>query len=1171
MQHSIRIFLSSTFKDLQKERDYLVTKVFPALLELAEERGVPFSWCDLRFGVASFDQEYTLKLCLNNIELSSPSFIGLIGDSYGSIPCELDKKQINSLSVFKGVPKMVKKQMGFTEIEMRYFLNNYSDDNSLDFYFFVGNKDTQSIAYESKSFLSFIKHPIFTIANLIKGTKEDRLLQWKKFVLNNTKQSFVSNWHLHEDSNLDADLVYQTLKEAIECKFKLPKCPKEELYWNEQHTFLENILTKTYNFFNFDCNSRFIDRKDILNLYSPNATGKTYFAAYQINRANKAGTLCFFYFVGGSRVMDTPITIWKGVLYQVCKFINKDYTEYTSISSCEQLRNALSECLQTIKRETLIVIDGFGDDVSCSIEHRNTILSDFPDPQTNIKYIVTSNEEIPNTSRSISFEYSGAFLQTKKFLQLYLHSNCELSDINCLMSSLGNETDIRIAKHSADEFLIKKNYSCTYNDIAERILNQLSHKNQLLGDQDDIFYQGLYETVIYLSITKQGILESNICKVCNINAEQWTIVYGYLSPYFKSLGNIKLPTKLAEEFLNRCDNVDKLRQKYIERIRKYNSLPECLKEILYQASYLDNRFYLCDILSEANNLCLLYDIDINLIPEFLTIIEKHGLLKQFQDSLDNCIENHDIGIENLNKIVTTFYKVFPRYAIARHYIEISDKYCAGRTIDTGILANYHSIKAELCISCGQYNVALGIVKTLDDLIDKSKEYAEQYGHLMVKNLLLKAKLYNNDFQTISPKIKALEYYRQIIDEYNHIVSKEMLLDILHDYIMLNRNNDVSKCINDFYSLYSNNSIVREQSLLYWKHKNNVSTHKLVLNRYDAESPEVDNLLDKMLSEIDEALIRYPFSVDILSQLGFFLDLSFARIKKLSKKNIFDQYRENVIIMQHWVEKYVYLSDLIYSKDSKDFAVAMFKSSDLYKELSFINPLLESEYLNRSLEYSIIAENTYDKINQSTNLLTAIIYHNRADIYTKLSDYDNALACINNAISIKEELHLHDESRIFISFKRRVEILLDHILHTTDITSANEYITLCRHYIDDLKLDFIQNPKEIHFKDEVQKMETEFSLYVNNERERQLKLAYLKFEKFKRCHKTIQVENKRADKSFVQVLTKYIGFYLDLKNYIDKHDLMQEFCERHNDYYPFEEHMNHIGSILESIVSCHTQK
>jgi len=38
----IRVFVSSTFRDMQAERDELILRVFPQLRRLCEERGVSF-------------------------------------------------------------------------------------------------------------------------------------------------------------------------------------------------------------------------------------------------------------------------------------------------------------------------------------------------------------------------------------------------------------------------------------------------------------------------------------------------------------------------------------------------------------------------------------------------------------------------------------------------------------------------------------------------------------------------------------------------------------------------------------------------------------------------------------------------------------------------------------------------------------------------------------------------------------------------------------------------------------------------------------------------------------------------------------------------------------------------------------------------------------------------
>ena len=78
----MRIFISSTFQDMQAERDYLMTKIFPRLRLLAQKRNVCLVELDLRWGITQEEEGQSGKViftCLNEIEQSHPFFFGNIG------------------------------------------------------------------------------------------------------------------------------------------------------------------------------------------------------------------------------------------------------------------------------------------------------------------------------------------------------------------------------------------------------------------------------------------------------------------------------------------------------------------------------------------------------------------------------------------------------------------------------------------------------------------------------------------------------------------------------------------------------------------------------------------------------------------------------------------------------------------------------------------------------------------------------------------------------------------------------------------------------------------------------------------------------------------------------------------------------------------------------------
>ena len=84
----IRVFISSTFRDMQAERDHLLKFIFPQLRRLCESRGVTWGEVDLRWGVTDEQaaEGKVLPICLEEIKRCRPYFISLLGERYGWIP-----------------------------------------------------------------------------------------------------------------------------------------------------------------------------------------------------------------------------------------------------------------------------------------------------------------------------------------------------------------------------------------------------------------------------------------------------------------------------------------------------------------------------------------------------------------------------------------------------------------------------------------------------------------------------------------------------------------------------------------------------------------------------------------------------------------------------------------------------------------------------------------------------------------------------------------------------------------------------------------------------------------------------------------------------------------------------------------------------------------------------
>lgn len=122
-----RIFISSTFIDMQNERDLFHTAIVPAINRVAKQYGDEVSVCDLRWGVntkeldSAESEKKVLSVCLDEIDRcdateGSPYFIVILGNRYGWAP---DSSLIQSVAARKNFTALNKAQ-SVTELEIAY-------------------------------------------------------------------------------------------------------------------------------------------------------------------------------------------------------------------------------------------------------------------------------------------------------------------------------------------------------------------------------------------------------------------------------------------------------------------------------------------------------------------------------------------------------------------------------------------------------------------------------------------------------------------------------------------------------------------------------------------------------------------------------------------------------------------------------------------------------------------------------------------------------------------------------------------------------------------------------------------------------------------------------------------------------------------------------------------
>ena len=123
----IRDFLSSTFRDMEAERNHLVKQVFPKVRAACLARQVGFTEIDLRWGVTEEESKNgaTVEICLKEIDRCRdfpPFFIGFLGERYGWIPKHEDlaaywTRHADS-DYGKQIQQAVQRGISVTELEM---------------------------------------------------------------------------------------------------------------------------------------------------------------------------------------------------------------------------------------------------------------------------------------------------------------------------------------------------------------------------------------------------------------------------------------------------------------------------------------------------------------------------------------------------------------------------------------------------------------------------------------------------------------------------------------------------------------------------------------------------------------------------------------------------------------------------------------------------------------------------------------------------------------------------------------------------------------------------------------------------------------------------------------------------------------------------------------------
>ena len=248
--HNVQsFFVSSTFKDMQGERDALHRTVMPRLREQAAKNGENIQFVDLRWGISTADTDSAestskiLSVCLREVQNCKPYMIVLLGQRYGWIPPVDQIREAGAQMNF--IPHNL--NISVTELEIRFGL--YMAEGQLDRCIFCLREpmDEASLTPEQKE--------IYLSSNN-EDTRRMGILRQK---ILNTPGAHVITYRLESNNgNLTgydefSEKLYSVLEQILSPRW----AARKSLSWQQRQREEDAIISENHL-------RNFVERKDTL-------------------------------------------------------------------------------------------------------------------------------------------------------------------------------------------------------------------------------------------------------------------------------------------------------------------------------------------------------------------------------------------------------------------------------------------------------------------------------------------------------------------------------------------------------------------------------------------------------------------------------------------------------------------------------------------------------------------------------------------------------------------------------------------------------------------------------------------------------------------------------------------------------------------------------------------
>ncbi len=830
----MKVFISSTFIDMQEERDAINKKISPMVNMEAKKKGELVTFYDLRWGIPSSEEDIVLKTCFEQIDQCHPYFVAFLGDRYGWIP---EHSQVMDVIKYNNIPFHPEEGISMTQLEIEYAISRADADSKKKMLFCFRN----SIRTRDRAYMDHY------VEN--NPQNHNKILELKDKIRKMFGEEQIFEYDAEWDEENKKVIIPVTVERSIANKIinfiEASKQTEDNQYYRELHEDTFILSCKGVNFWGreqelLDCmNFILSDQHKICFIKGVAGSGKSSFVSKMIYDCHAKDIDTIYFFCGNKDYAYSGFNVLRNLIYRLellCQ-VEEHYDPYKEntnhkLDTSNELREwkkYFTELLEVYARRgkrLAVFIDGIdqlGEDIIAKKmewlpyyipDAVSFIFSHTLDYKVEYIFDETTELELPLLQEAQVMEVVPYILQQygKVMGKNVIESiNKKVDSKNFLYLSLiiqkllmfDSKDYHRINTDSSSVYLANQYFCKVVEDLPDHLEEICTY---IMNDMGENYNKNLSEEVMnLLAVSRGGLRESDFRNIFEQNQLEWRLV-----DYIFLINS--LPMYMVEredefvDFMHRCirdgyqkklsqtDGTLKLyHKKLFHHIKTLNSSDKLYQdEIIYHAFFSNEIDYLKNILINLDDRKEYRIIERSIQQLKYILIYQYNQVKADDETKKN-EESEAFWLLNIAEEMCKegHYKLWV-YKIIGAFDQKVDLPCIHKVMETcrKVLVtmeksgDHERMNALAEILCIQARIEIefnrneeGVSKFLEAIKIRETIYKNVLGYLDKQNLdLCKGYIYTvlefaKYYQNNSEYYKAVDQYTLVISLWNELGNK----------------------------------------------------------------------------------------------------------------------------------------------------------------------------------------------------------------------------------------------------------------------------------------------------------------------------------------------------------------------------------------------------------------